>query len=82
MEAFGYDKNDEEFDNLIKLREVTFSCQKEDIDKIIDFLTKARSEMENINLEYGVHWHYRDYNKSWEDKDPDLIIYIDNDATK
>jgi len=79
MESFGYDK---EFDKWLKLSQVIFSCKKENLDSIIDFLTYVKKEIETFNVEEGDHWHYRDYNDSWNEKEPDLIVYIDNDKNK
>ncbi len=77
MKIFGYDKNDEEFDNIIELSQATLSCKKDDLDSIIDFLNKVRNEIENANIEDECHWHYRDYNSSWKEEESDLIISID-----
>jgi hypothetical protein len=82
MEAFGYDKNDEEFDSILKLSQVTLSCKKEDLDKIIEFLNIVKNESKNNKLDDGDHWHYRDYNKSWTEEESDLIIIVDNDTNR
>jgi len=82
MEAFGYDENDKKFKNLLKLSQVTLNCKKEDLNKIIEFLNDVKNEIANAKIEDGDHWHYRDYNDSWQEKEPDLIIYIDNDTNK
>jgi len=80
MEAFGYDKNDEEFEKILKLSQVTLSCKKEDLDKIIEFLNEIKNESENI--EDGDHWHYRDYTDSWTEEESDLIIFVDNGTNR
>lgn len=83
MEAFGYDKKDKEFDNILELSQVTLSCRKEDLDNIINFLTEIKKEAENISIiDDEEHWHYRDYNDTWNEKEPDVIIYLDNDTVK
>ncbi len=82
MEAFGYDKNDKEFESILKLSQVTLSCKKEDLDKIIEFLNKVKNESKNKKIYNGDHWHYRDYNKSWTEEESDLIILVDNDTNR
>lgn len=82
MEAFGYYKNDEEFEKIQKLSQVTLNCKKEDLNKIIEFLTEAKKEIENTKVIDGNHWHYRDYNKFWTEEESDLIIFVDNDTNR
>ncbi len=81
MEAFGYDKNDKEFEKILKLSQVTLSCKKEDLDKIIEFLNKVKNESKNKKIDNGGHWHYRDNHKSWTEEESDLIIFVDNDTS-
>lgn len=78
IEAFGYDRNDEEFEKILRLSQVTLSCTKEDLDRIIDFLNDVKSDIEKENIEEGDHWHYRDYYDSWTEEESDLIIFADN----
>ena len=78
MKIFGYDNNDEKSDKTIELSQVTLNCKKTDIDKIIDFLT----EIKNNKVEDGEHWHYRDYNDSWNEKESDLIVFIDESSNE
>jgi len=78
MEVFGYDKKDEEFEKCLPLSQVTLSCKKEDIDKIIEFLNEVKKDCKNEKIENGDHWHYRDFNDSWTEEEPDFIIYIEN----
>jgi len=77
MESFGYDKKDEEFEKVLKLSQVTLSCKKEDLDKIIEFLVEVKKEIKNTKVDDGEHWHYRDYNESWTEEESDLIIFVD-----
>ncbi len=77
MKIFGYDKNDEEFDNIMELSQATLSCKKDDLDSIIDFLNEVRDEIKNANIEDEYHLHYRDYNTSWKEEESDLIVSID-----
>ena len=37
-------------------------------------------EIENNKVEDGDHWHYRDYNDSWNEKESDLIVFIDESS--
>ncbi len=77
METFGYDKNDEEFEKILKLSQVTLSCKKEDLDQIIEFLKNVKNESEHENIADGDHWHYRDYIDSWTEEESDLIVFVD-----
>ncbi len=78
IEAFGYDRDDEEFEKILRLSQVTLSCTKEDLDRIIEFLNDVRADIEKENIDEGDHWHYRDYNDSWTEEEADLIIFADN----
>lgn len=80
MKFFGYDSRDEEFDKIIELSQVTLTCTKNDLDKIIEFLNDVKKEIDNTKVEDGDHWHYRDYNDSWSEKESDLIIFIDENS--
>lgn len=82
MEAFGYDKKDNEYNKIIKLSEVTLDCNKNDLDKIIEFLKSVRQDIAEKNVEDGSHWHYRDYNELWTEQESDLIIYLDNNTVE
>lgn len=82
MKIFGYDNNDEKSDKIIELSQATLNCKKSDIDKIIDFLTEIKKEIENNKVEEGDHWHYRDYNDSWNEKESDLIVFIDESSNE
>lgn len=77
MKIFGYDSNDEEFEKIIELSQATLTCKKTDLDKIIEFLTEVKKEIDNTKVEEGDHWHYRDYNEEWNEKESDLIVFID-----
>ena len=79
MEIFGYDKNDTNYKKLIKLSQASICCNKKDLEEIISFLTNVRDNYDNDG-----HWHYRDHNKSWTEKESDLIICLDrfDDAQK
>jgi len=82
MQAFGYDRNDEGFEKILKLSQVTLCCKREDLEKIIEFLNKVKNECENKNIDDGDHWHYRDYNDSWIEEESDFIVFVDNDINK
>lgn len=62
----------------MELSEVTLSCNKEDLDKIIEFLKSVREGIEEDYADAQEHWHYRDYNDSWTEGETDLIVFIDN----
>ncbi len=72
MEIFGYDRNDSKYQKLIKLSQASICCNKKDLDSIIAFLNKVRD-----NFDEDGHWHYRDHNEEWTDKESDLIICLD-----
>lgn len=80
MKIFGYDSKDEEFDKIIELSQATLTCKKNDLDKIIDFLNDVKKEIDNTKVENGNHWHYRDYNDDWSEKESDLIVFIDESS--
>lgn len=80
MKFFGYDSRDEEFDKIIELSQVTLTCTKNDLDKIIEFLNDVKKEIDNTKVEDGDHWHYRDYNDDWSEKESDLIVFIDESS--
>ena len=67
---------------IIELSQATLNCKKSDIDKIIDFLTEIKKEIENNKVEDGDHWHYRDYNDSWNENESDLIVFIDESSNE
>lgn len=83
MRAYGYRYNKVKECNepLLRLKEIGLSCNKDEIDKIIEFLKSVCNDIEKKNAEDGAHWHYRDYNKLWTEKQPDLIIYLDESIT-
>lgn len=72
MEIFGYDRKDSEYKKLIKLSQASICCNKNELNGIIDFLTNVRDNFDNDG-----HWHYRDHNKSWTEKESDLIVCLD-----
>lgn len=80
MKFFGYDSRDEEFDKIVELSQVTLTCKKNDLDKIIEFLNDVKKEIDNTKVEDGDHWHYRDYNDDWSEKESDLIVFIDESS--
>ena len=59
------------------MSQATLNCKKSDINKIINFLTEIKKEIENNKVEDGDLWHYRYYNDSWTEKESDLIVFID-----
>lgn len=42
MRIFGYDNNDLEFAKIIELSQATLTCQKTDLDKMIEFLMEVK----------------------------------------
>ena len=78
MEAFGYDKKDEEFEKIITLNQVTLSCHQNELDKMIEFLESIRNDIQKNGFLSGNHYHYRDYYKLWREEEADVIIYLDS----
>lgn len=72
MEIFGYDKNDKEYKKLLKLSQASVCCNKKELEGIIAFLNEVHE-----NFDEDGHWHYRDYNENWTEKESDLIICLD-----
>lgn len=79
MKIFCYD-NEEKPVKIRELNQTTLNLKKSDIDHIINFLTEVKKEIENNKVEDGEHWHYRDYNVSWNEKESDLIVFIDESS--
>lgn len=80
MEVYGYDKNDNGYNEVLKLKEITLYGNENDLDKMIEFLKNVRDEIAEMDIEEigeGEHWHYRDYNEQWTEQESDLIFYFD-----
>lgn len=73
MRAFGYERNSEA-EMPYSLSETTLLCTKEELEKIIDFLTKVHSDITEMKNVDGCHWHFRDYDPSWTKEQSDMII--------
>lgn len=83
MRAYGYrySKDKQYNEQLLRLKEIGLACNKDEIDTIIEFLKSVCNDIENKNAEDGSHWHYRDYNKVWTEKQPDLVIVLNKSIT-
>ena len=80
MIAYGYDKNDEEKNNLCKLSEISLVFKIEEINKMYDFIVKIKNDigkMSNPNYVGSNHWHYRDFNKDWTNEESDFIVVVE-----
>lgn len=82
MEAFGYDKKDEECNRILALKEVSISCNKDELDNMIAFLKSVCDDIERTNAGDGEHWHYRDYNELWTKKESDFIVIFDKGSAE
>ncbi len=72
MQIYGYQKNG---DVLINLEEVSLQCTLEELDDIINFLTKLRKEHADVLGKTNIcHSHYKDWKMEWNQGDPDLIV--------
>ena len=79
MLMYGYEK----YKGLkvpLELSEITLSCKKDELDKIIEFFKNIREESINSKMEVGDHWHYRDYNELWSEKESDLIVFLEENS--
>jgi hypothetical protein len=72
MKAFGYQNEGEE---LVELREVSFLCDIEEIEKIMKFLQEVKAQHSAvINKTDLCHSHFRDWDVSWKEGSVDIII--------
>lgn len=83
MKIYGYDENDQVSSYPLSLREGTIECTRAELKKIIQFLTYIDKDLENYDLseEEDCHYHYSDWNRSWNEKASDLIIAMLSDKT-
>lgn len=72
MKVYGYQKNS---DDLLKLNEVSFECNIEEVDEIIKFFKYVKEEHGKVRLEGGLcHSHLRDWKDGWNSDMPDVIV--------
>lgn len=72
MKIFGYKKDSED---LLKLEEVTIQCNIKELGEIIDYLIDAKIKHANVANETDMcHSHYRDWNQTWQESEPDIIV--------
>lgn len=72
MKVFGYQKESE---LLSELREVSFKCTIEELEKLIDFLEQAKVEHSRVEGKTDLcHSHLRDWDETWEKGNPDVIV--------
>lgn len=79
---YRYGKDKEYNEQMLRLKEIGLTCNKDEIERMIEFLKSVCNDIEKKNAEDGAHWHYRDYNKLLTEKQPDLIICFDKSITK
>lgn len=77
MLAYGYELNDE--DKLCSMKEVTLLCNTSELDSLIDFLKSVRSKIQDLEEVDGLHSHYRDFAKDWNENQADFILYLTNE---
>lgn len=72
MKLYGYEKNN---DSILELSEITFVSSVTELRKLVKFLedtiTESEKFMENSNL---THFHLRDWDKEWDENNPDIIF--------
>jgi hypothetical protein len=75
MVGCGYPIDNDELEVPIYLREFTLTCSIEELEKLIEFLSFTK-ETHKKALELGnyVHSHYRDWDKTWTEKQTDFIV--------
>lgn len=72
MKVYGYQKNS---DDLLKLNEVSFECNIEEVDEIIKFFQYVKEEHGKVRLETDIcHSHLRDWKDAWNSDMPDVIV--------
>lgn len=72
VKVFGYQKDNEE---LIELREVSFQCDIEELEKVIKFLQETKKQHSKIIGEVELcHSHFRDWDINWKDNGIDIIV--------
>ena len=77
MLAYGYELNDEE--RLCSMKEVTLLCNPSELDSLIDFLKNVRIKIQESEEVGGLHCHYRDFAKDWNESQADFILYLTNE---
>ena len=79
MKIFGY-QNDSE--NLLKLEEVSISCNIEELDKIVKFLYEVKNKHAAVADKTDVcHSHFRDWDLTWKKgrgRQVGVSLYINN----
>ncbi len=72
MRLFGYQKDNDE---LLRLEEISLQCSIEELQKIIDFLNKTRTEHAAVESKTDIcHSHFRDWDPEWKKSDPDIVV--------
>lgn len=80
MKAYGYQKNN---DNLLELEEVSFECDIEEIDEIINFFQYVKEEHSKVRLEKGFCYsHLRDWKASRSNESTDIIVVTNFNKSK
>ena len=72
MKFFGYQKDD---DKLLELKEVSLQCNLDELDEIIGFLDKVKTEHAMASGKTDLcHSHFRDWKSSRNREEPDFIV--------
>mgnify|MGYP003594975927 CR=1 FL=1 len=69
MLAYGYERESEGITPL-ELEQTCLTCNTKELDALIAFLQHVRAE----DAAGEGHWHFRDYDKSWDEAQSDFII--------
>lgn len=78
MKIYGYQKDD---DTLLRLEEMSLQCTTKELEKIIEFLKDIKTEHEKISSSVSMcHSHWRDWDSTWVEGEPDIIIVTDETA--
>ena len=72
MKIFGYERNK---DILLELEETSIDCTLEELEKLIVFFNEVKNNYYSKNDGSSMlHTHLRDWDKTWQINEPDLII--------
>ena len=75
MLAYGYEWNSEK-DRPDILREASLACTREELDSLIEFLQDIREALSDLEHIEGEHFHFRDWNEDWSEKQSDFIVFM------
>jgi len=75
MKIYGYEMNGEE---LLELEETSIDCTLEESEKLIEFFSYVKKKHYGKKSNSMCHTHLRDWDTTWKESTPDLIIVSNN----